>query len=114
MSTKALIHHLKKLDSSEDDNLQKELAFIARVEPFAADMVVGGALLTSELETARLTEIVQTLSGVKLSDHDSICDDEMKRDRTAYYFGLAVGLKLARAAAPIDKSVIRTRKGAAR
>ena len=91
---------LRKLSTSEDELDQRHLDRIREADKLAGDLVVGGVLMSRDASCCRLTSAIDQLVGETLcgcahceSSHEVALD----RSENAYYLGLTVGLRLARA-----------------
>jgi len=82
---------VRKLKTSEDEELQRQLLSISRADDFAKDIVIAGAIPDSDASWPRVDEAIEALSG-----HEPDDDGLDERERAAYYIGIAVGLRLAR------------------
>lgn len=79
---------IQKLRTSEDEDVQQELARLARVDAIGRAMVLEGAFPRTAEGWVRVGQALDTLAG------DGDPNDE--RDEWAYYIGMATGLRLAR------------------
>ncbi len=95
---------LRKFATSEDQEDQKALAQAQRAEADAADILVGGVLLSSEATLGRLELAIDRQTGEAFcgcQNCERVFTVSLDSSRAAYYTGLAVGLRLARATEPV-------------
>ena len=91
---------LRKLTTIEDADTQQEFEKLHRADTYAADLVIGGVLLSTEAADARLVEAIDAHTGEKFCECQN-CEKafsvSLSRSESAFYIGLAAGLRLARA-----------------
>jgi hypothetical protein len=81
---------LRKLSTSEDEGLQRELKRIARADRFARELVIAGAIPDLGEDWARVHESIGLLVG-----DDDADPDPLNYQEWSYYLGIAVGIRLA-------------------
>ena len=91
---------LAKLNSSEDAEGQESLNELSDADTHAGDLMIGGPLLADDAGRVRLDEVCNHLTHKDLCGCEA-CETSNRlmwdRQRAAYFVGLAVGLRLARA-----------------
>ena len=96
-----LVLTLRKLViSAVDTSDQEELEKLQRADRYAADIVVGGVLLGREATDERLVQAIDAHAGetfCECRNCEGAFSVSLSRSESAFYIGLAAGLRLARA-----------------
>ena len=91
---------LRDLATIECKGEQEEIANIMRADTHAAELVVGGVLMGQDAPFARLEAAIDRYTDERPCDClncERAFEVSLARSSAAYYIGLAVGLRLARA-----------------
>jgi hypothetical protein len=100
---------VKKLQTWEDEGLHEELTRLDDADAYARDIVIAGAFPDRMEPWVRIYEAVEQLSNIKgkdLEDAADACDREYliwQGYQSAYYLGIAVGLRLAALRTPMPQ-----------
>ena len=98
------ILELTKLNTIEDAQDQKALKELSDADTHAGDLMIGGSLLAGDAGRERLDQACSHLTRKDLCRCEA-CETSSAvtwdRQRAAYFVGLAVGLRLARATDPV-------------
>ena len=94
------ILNFRKLLTTEDHEDHVELGSVNKTDAYAAEIVVGGVLLSNDASRERLVTAIDAVVGSSFcvcGNCESARADAADRSDAAFYLGLTAGLRLARA-----------------